>query len=72
MKVTKYYCDMCGEEIDISYRTLSIFRMPLITIDKLGRGTIKSKYDLCSDCKYDIRDIIEAKRKENQNDNKRP
>jgi hypothetical protein len=68
MKETKYYCDMCGEEIDLSCRSVNIFRPPLIKIEKFMGNTFKRKYDLCVDCKYEIRDIIAAKRKEKEKD----
>lgn len=67
MKTTKYYCDMCGEEIDIACRSLNIFRPPLIKIENFMGNTFKRKYDLCTDCKSEIRDIIASKRKEKEN-----
>lgn len=69
MKETKYYCDMCGKEIDISRHALNTFRPPLIKIENFMGNTFKRKYDLCIDCKYEISDIIAAKRKEAKNDN---
>lgn len=66
MKITKYYCDMCGQEISIGCHTLNIFIVPLITINKFGGGMFKRKYDICRDCKYEIGDIIEAKRRERE------
>jgi hypothetical protein len=59
---------MCGEEIDLSCRAVNIFRPPLIKIEKFRGNTFKRKYDLCTDCKCEIRDIIAAKRKEKEKD----
>ncbi len=67
MKATKYYCDMCGEEIDLSCRAVNIFRPPLIKIEYFRGNRFKRKYDLCRDCKDEIINIIATKRKEKEN-----
>lgn len=64
MKIVKYYCDMCGQEISIGCHTLNIFKVPFTTIERFRGETIKRKYDVCTDCKYEIISIITAKRKE--------